>query len=67
MKGLRKFLGETWWVFGLVTIASVAAGYYTGIWPYYVFPPMLIPVAIYMASVRYDADGNLREEQRQKR
>ncbi len=66
MKGLLKFLAETWWVFGTVAVASIVVGYYTGIWPYYALPPMLVPVAIYMASVRYDGDGNLREEQRRK-
>ncbi|QDT67621.1 hypothetical protein MalM25_05210 [Planctomycetes bacterium MalM25] len=64
MKGLRNFLADTWWVFTLALVASVLAGYFTGVWLYYVFPPMLIPVVLYMASVRYDADGNLREDQR---
>lgn len=64
MKGLRKFLGETWWVFGLAIAASLTAGYVTGVWLYYVFPPALAVVAVYMATVRYDADGNLREEER---
>jgi FtsH-binding integral membrane protein len=64
MKGIWKFIGETWWIFGLVMAASIAMAYYSGIWPYYVLPPILVVVAVYMGSVRYDSDGNLREEQR---
>ena len=64
MKGIRKFVGQTWWIFALAMGASVAMAYYSGIWLYYVLPPILTVVAIYMASVRYDSDGNLREEQR---
>lgn len=64
MKGIRKFVGETWWLFAMVAALAIVAGYFTGIWLYYLFPPMLVFVAIYMATVRYDADGNLREEQR---
>ncbi|MEQ8848160.1 hypothetical protein [Botrimarina sp.] len=64
MKGLKKFLGETWWLFGAVAAMAIAMGYFTGMWLYYFFPPVLVPVILYMASVRYDAQGNLREEQR---
>lgn len=64
MKGFRRFFGETWWVFATVAVLAVVVGYFTGIWLYYLFPPMLIVVAVYMATVRYDADGNLREEKR---
>lgn len=64
MKGIRKFLAQTWWIFALAMAASIAMGYFSEIWLYFVFPPILVVVAIYMASVRYDSDGNLREEKR---
>ncbi|TWT95278.1 hypothetical protein Pla108_34220 [Botrimarina colliarenosi] len=64
MKGLRQFLRETWWVFATAIVASIAAGYFSGIWLYYVFSPVLVVIAVYMAAVRYDGDGNLREQQR---
>lgn len=65
MKGLRTFLADTWWVLLIVIVASILAGYFTAIWLYYLFPLLLVPVVVYMAAVRYDADGNLREEKRQ--
>lgn len=64
MKGLIKFLADTWWIFSAIAIAAVIAGAMTGIWLYYVFPPLLIPVILYMSTVRYDSHGNLREDQR---
>jgi hypothetical protein len=64
MKGIWKFVGQTWWIFGSAMAAAIAMGYFSGIWLYFVLPPILVVVAVYMASVRYDGDGNLREEQR---
>lgn len=64
MKGLRKFLAETWWIFGLAMLASIVMAYVTGIWLYYVFCVALVIVAVYMGTVRYDSEGNLREENR---
>lgn len=64
MIGLYKFLGETWWVFGLAAVLAIVIGYVSGMWFYYFFPFALPPVIAYMAAVRYDADGNLREDKR---
>ncbi|MEN1680567.1 MAG: hypothetical protein AAGJ46_13340 [Planctomycetota bacterium] len=61
MKGLQIFLRETWWVFLLAAIAEVALGYYTGFVLFYAMPLAKPPMMLYMAHVRYDADGNLRE------
>lgn len=64
MIGLRKFLAQTWWVFLAAAAASIAIGYLSGMWFYYFFPAMLVPVIVYMSAVRYDSEGNLREEKR---
>lgn len=64
MIGLRKFLSETWWVFLAAVVLAIVLGYLSGMWLYYVFPAFLIPVIVYMSAVRYDSEGNLREEAR---
>lgn len=64
MIGLRKFLGETWWVFLAAVVMAITIGYLSGMWLYYVFPVFLVPVILYMSAVRYDSDGNLRDEMR---
>lgn len=66
MKGLRAFLRETWWVFAAASVAAVALGRLSGMWFYYAFPPRLIPVAVYTASVRYNSDGNVRDQARRR-
>ena len=67
MKGLSIFLRDTWWVFGGAALMTLVMAYLTGWWLYLAFLPALVVIAIYMSSVRYDRDGNLREEQRQGR
>lgn len=64
MIGLRKFLSETWWIFLGTALMAIVIGYLSGMWFYYFFPIMLLPVIAYMSAVRYDSQGNLREDMR---
>lgn len=60
MKGLLRFLRDTWWVFGTACVAACVLGYTTDVWIMYLFPIACVPVVIYMASVRYDTQGRAR-------
>ena len=51
----------------LITLCALVMAWLTGWWLYIVFLPILVVVAVYMSAVRYDRDGNLREEMRQRR
>lgn len=64
VKGLSIFLRETWWVFGGAAVLTCVMAWLTGWWLYLVFLPALVVIAVYMSAVRYDRDGNLREQQR---
>jgi hypothetical protein len=59
MKGLAKFLRETWWVFALAALGDAFLAY--SLHPYcLLFLPALVLVALYMSAVRYDSEGNER-------
>ena len=60
MKGLKRFLRDTWWVFGAAAVLTVVMAQITGWTLYYLFLPVLAIVAFYMSAVRYDRDGNER-------
>lgn len=62
MKGLVKFLRETWWIFALAAAINVVMAVTSGLWFFLFFLPILCFVAVYMSVVRYDSDGNLRGE-----
>lgn len=65
MKGLMKFLGETWWLFVSAAIAAVVMAFASGFWFYLFFLPVLCVMALYMSAVRYDSEGNVRGEDRE--
>lgn len=60
MKGLIRFLSDTWWVFGTACVMACGLGYATDVWVMYLFPVVCVPVVLYMATVRYDSHGNPR-------
>ncbi|MEM6331500.1 MAG: hypothetical protein AAF790_14810 [Planctomycetota bacterium] len=62
MKGVHRFLGDTWWVFLLASVMACALGYATDMWIMYLFPVACVPVAVYMSVVRYDNQGRARNE-----
>ncbi|TWT48480.1 hypothetical protein [Botrimarina hoheduenensis] len=66
MKGLKLFLGDTWWVFGLACVMACALGYASDMWIMYLFPVVCVPVAVYMAAVRYNSQGDPRSERDQR-
>ena len=67
MKGLKRFLKDTWWVFGAAAGGAVVIAVTTGWLLYLAFIPALVIVALYMSFVRYDKDGNERFPQPQSR
>jgi 4-hydroxybenzoate polyprenyltransferase len=60
MNGLKKYLRETWWVFGVAALGDLFLAY--TLHPYcLLFLPALVLVALYMSAVRYDSEGNERQ------
>lgn len=60
MNQLKSLFRDTWYLWLLVVAASVALVVFTS-WFFLVNFPILLVVFIYMAHVRYDLDGNERE------
>ncbi len=60
MNQLRSLLRDTWWLW-LLTLAATGVQVRWMSWFFLVNLPILLVVFVYFAMMRYDSQGNLRE------
>ena len=60
MKGIIRYLQDTWWVFLAAALIVLGMTYFTGWLLCLAFLPVLAIMACYMGSVRYDTQGKER-------